>query len=45
MIDSVTSDHINKAINHLLKNKPTMVVTGNAVNIIPSVADIQGRLR
>lgn len=45
MIDSVTSSDINKAVEHLLKSKPTMVVTGNAVNLIPSVADIQGRLK
>ena len=45
MIDSVTSADINRAIEHILKSKPTMVVTGNAVNLIPSVADIQGRLK
>ncbi len=45
MIDGVTSKHINKAVDLLLKSKPTMVVTGNAVNLVPSVADIQGRLK
>jgi len=45
MIDNVTPRDINKAAEHLLNSKPTMVVTGNAVNLIPSVADIQGRLR
>lgn len=45
LIDNVKGSDINQAVNHLLKSKPTMVVTGNAVNIIPSVADIQGRLK
>ncbi len=45
MIENVTSEDINKAAEHLLKSKPTMVVTGNAVNVVPSIADIQGRLR
>jgi hypothetical protein len=45
MIDGVTAADINKAVEHLFKSKPTMVVTGNAVNLIPSVADIQGRLK
>lgn len=45
MIDGVTSKDINAAVELLLKSRPTMVVTGNAVNLIPSVADIQGRLK
>lgn len=45
MIDAVTSDRCAKVINNLLKGKPTMVVTGNAVNLVPSVADIQGMIR
>ena len=45
MIEGVTSKDINNAVEHLLKSVPTMVVTGNSVNLIPSVADIQGRLR
>jgi hypothetical protein len=45
MIDNVTPADINKAVELLFKSKPTMVVTGNAVNLIPSVADIQGRLK
>jgi translation initiation factor 2B subunit (eIF-2B alpha/beta/delta family) len=45
MIDAVTSNDINNAIDHLFKSKPTMVVTGNAVNLVPSIADIQGRLK
>jgi predicted Zn-dependent peptidase len=45
LIEDVTSKDINAAVEHLLKSVPTMVVTGNSVNLIPSVADIQGRLR
>jgi hypothetical protein len=45
LIDGVTSQDINKAAELLLKSKPTMVVTGNAVNLVPSIADIQGRLK
>lgn len=29
----------------MLQGKPTMVVTGNAVNLVPSLSDIQGMLR
>jgi hypothetical protein len=45
MIDSVTSERISKVVDKLLKGKPTLVVTGNAVNLVPSVSDIQGLLR
>lgn len=44
MIEKVTGKDINRAIEQLVKGKPTLVVTGNAVNLVPSVADIQGRL-
>lgn len=44
-IDKVTSADINRAAETLIKGKPTLVVTGNAVNLVPSVADIQGRLK
>ncbi len=29
----------------MVQTKPTMVVTGNAVNLVPSIADIQGMIR
>jgi hypothetical protein len=44
MIEKVTGADINKAVEQLVKGKPTLVVTGNAVNLVPSIADIQGRL-
>lgn len=41
MIDSVTPEKISKVINKMIQGKPTLVVTGNAVNLVPSVSDIQ----
>jgi hypothetical protein len=45
LIDQVTGKDINEAINLLLEKKPTMVVTGNAVNLVPSLHDIQQKLK
>ena len=43
-IDSVTPRQINEVITKLLGGKPTMVVTGSAVNLVPSIADIQKKI-
>lgn len=45
MIDNVTSEQVNRAVDTLVKGRPTLVVTGNAVNLVPSVSDIQAKLR
>jgi hypothetical protein len=45
IIEGVTSKDINDAAEFLLTKKPTLVVTGNAVNMVPSVADIQQKLK
>jgi predicted Zn-dependent peptidase len=45
LIDQVTVKDINEAANLLLENRPTMVVTGNAVNLVPSISDIQQKLK
>lgn len=45
MIESVTTERISKVISKMLQGKPTLVVTGNAVNLVPSVSDVQGLLR
>lgn len=45
MIDNVTSEKVNRAVESLVKGRPTLVVTGNAVNLVPSVSDIQAKLR
>jgi predicted Zn-dependent peptidase len=44
-VNNVTSQSINQAVEILLKTKPTLVVTGNAVNLVPSIADITGRIK
>jgi len=45
LIDNVTSEQVNKAVERLVKRRPTLVVTGNAVNLVPSISDIQTKLR
>lgn len=45
MIDSVTPERISKVVTNMVKAKPTLVVTGNAVNLVPSISDVQGLLR
>jgi hypothetical protein len=45
LIEQVSSKDINEAAELLIGRKPTLVVTGNAVNIVPSVADIQKQLK
>jgi mitochondrial-processing peptidase subunit alpha len=43
-IDRITSDDINNIAREMLKGVPTMVVTGSAINIVPSVTDVQKML-
>ena len=43
-IDAVTSDQINAAASALLQGKPTMVVTGGAINMVPTITDVQRQL-
>jgi predicted Zn-dependent peptidase len=45
LIDQVTSKDINEAVELLVSRKPTLVVTGNAVNLVPSIADIQQKIK
>ncbi len=45
LIDQVISKDINEAAELLIKNRPTLVVSGNAVNLVPSIADIQQKLK
>jgi phosphopantothenate synthetase len=45
LIDQVSSKDINEAAELLLRNRPTLVVSGNAVNLVPSIADIQQKLK
>jgi len=43
-IDKITSEDINLLATEMLKGKPTMVVTGSAINVVPSVVDVQKML-
>jgi predicted Zn-dependent peptidase len=43
-IDNVTSAQINRAATNLLSGKPTMVVTGGAINLVPGITDVQRQL-
>lgn len=44
-IDQVTSAQINKAMSRVLGGKPTMLVTGGAINLVPSITDVQRQLQ
>jgi len=43
-IDQVSSQSINMAATRMLAGKPTMVVSGGAINLVPSVTDVQRQL-
>lgn len=43
-IDAVTSEDINRAAGRALSTKPTMVVTGGAINLVPTITDVQRQL-
>lgn len=44
-IDSVTSEHINRAAARVLAGKPTMLVTGGAINLVPTITEVQRQLQ
>jgi predicted Zn-dependent peptidase len=44
IIDSIDSDRINRAAARALSGKPTMVVTGGAINLVPNITDVQRQL-
>jgi predicted Zn-dependent peptidase len=43
-IDAVTSDQINRVASRVLSGKPTMLVTGGAINLVPTITDVQRQL-
>jgi predicted Zn-dependent peptidase len=43
-IDAVTSDQINRVASKVLSGKPTMLVTGGAINLVPTITDVQRQL-
>jgi processing peptidase subunit alpha len=44
-IDMVTSSQINAIAEKLLSGKPTLLVTGGAINLVPSVTDVARQLK
>ena len=44
-IDAVTSSQINRAAEKVLAGKPTLLVTGGAINLVPGVTDVQRQLQ
>lgn len=43
-IDAVTSQQINQAAEKVFSGQPTMVVTGDAINLVPNVTDVHRQL-
>ena len=43
-IDAVTSSDVNAVASKLLQGKPTLLVTGGAINMVPSVTDVSRQL-
>jgi mitochondrial-processing peptidase subunit alpha len=44
-IDNVTSAQINRAASGILGGKPTLLVTGGAINLVPGITDVQRQLQ
>jgi len=43
-IDAVTSDQINAAMRKCLAGKPSLVVAGGAINLVPGITDVSRQL-
>jgi len=43
-IDAVTSDSINSVASETLTGKPTLLVTGSSINLVPGVTDVSRQL-
>jgi predicted Zn-dependent peptidase len=43
-IDDVTSSDINNAADRMLSSKPTILVQGSAINVVPTISDVQRQL-
>ena len=43
-IDAVTSSDVNAVASKLLQGKPTLLVTGGAINMVSSAADVSRQL-
>ena len=44
-IDKVTAEDISRAASRTLGTKPTMIVTGGAINLVPTITDVQRQLQ
>lgn len=44
-IDAVTSDQINACASRVLSGQPTLLVSGGAINMVPSVTDVSKQLQ
>ena len=44
-IENVTSAQINECAKRMMATKPTMVVTGGAINLVPSMTDVTRQLQ
>jgi predicted Zn-dependent peptidase len=40
-IDRVTAEDVRRAATRTLSTKPTLVVTGGAINLVPTITDVQ----
>jgi hypothetical protein len=45
MLDEVTSSDINRVVSRALNSKPTMLVTGGAINLVPTITEVQRQLQ
>lgn len=43
-IDEVTSSDLNSAADKMLSSKPTILVQGSAINVVPTISDVQRQL-
>ena len=44
-VDSVSSSDIQRVAAKLLQGKPTLLVTGGAINLVPTITDVQRQLQ
>jgi processing peptidase subunit alpha len=44
-IDAVSSEQINRVASRVLSGKPTLLVMGGAINLVPSVTDVSRQLQ
>ena len=45
MLDSVSSSDVQRVAESVLQGKPTIVVTGDAINLVPTITDVSKQLK